>query len=716
MTLHASSCSRTLQRHVVSSRDTIWISEVALTAAFDRYSKTWRRKASNVPGPLESRRRLGKRQLGDLSGLQCTPTPPAWAFSAPIDLTQWQWEAPQSPSTLQESCAKRASFSLSTALPRWLRDLALGAEEPSKALVEAPPTLSFQTDLDMFHHSIANAPIETVVSETRHLCAKFQQSIFLGETQPKDVQALSAEIWDALDSRFSGEPQGTTVLLDLYSAIVNGATTSKVFRPGLLSSSFWNALLVRISSLPVDDRLCKLFGQVMDATRHVSRADMDQGILAFLGRCFFWWSSPNTTADTEKIVLRELETAAAACSWAMKNLVTKPNSSRQSSRAACLDSAISNLDQARVSLDLAVDALSASDRHVRMISGALATAGPGKFGRLLHAANQSLLKYARATGTNMCELRYNWLSLLAQMPLVRQETLFRTAAMLSDLGEEPLSEVELSWLMISQWASRGYVKSPDSLRLRYERYRQYRGEAALGALALAICRSNDSRESQMGMYISLLRLLARLERSYDIINSLEALSHSRTVPRCLLQSLSAASSDHHVALHLQRLHRQACKDGPDWDPGLVEKHADKIVLDASLPAGTIWAALGIAQATQARQRGTYGVKRAAIVNRIATVLSEAPHLPNRVAFRQVSQCVRYLERVTGRVPAPAIRALYRVVSRDLLEQRPGRTARLRWFLCVLERNHGREVAWGCRRALKLWRYRLLRIWLARNKQ
>ncbi|KAK1782081.1 hypothetical protein QBC45DRAFT_403721 [Copromyces sp. CBS 386.78] len=62
------------------------------------FVQTTRRTVGSVPGPLEARRRLGKRNLGDLNALQCPPTPPPWAFPYPVDLSQWKWEPPSSAS------------------------------------------------------------------------------------------------------------------------------------------------------------------------------------------------------------------------------------------------------------------------------------------------------------------------------------------------------------------------------------------------------------------------------------------------------------------------------------------------------------------------------------------------------------------------------------------------------------------------------------------
>lgn len=69
-----------------------------------------------MPGPLEARRRLGKRNLGDLNALQCPPTPPPWAFPYPVDLSQWKWEPPSSASA-QHVAFDRAAIAPGNSAP-----------------------------------------------------------------------------------------------------------------------------------------------------------------------------------------------------------------------------------------------------------------------------------------------------------------------------------------------------------------------------------------------------------------------------------------------------------------------------------------------------------------------------------------------------------------------------------------------------------------------
>ncbi len=102
---HASQCRRVLQTPIIPTRDGVWISDGQLAAAFERYcdiSRQVRRKASSVPGPLESRRRLGKRQIADLNAIHNTHSLPFWALPNAVDMSKWQWEPPTSASEREQ--------------------------------------------------------------------------------------------------------------------------------------------------------------------------------------------------------------------------------------------------------------------------------------------------------------------------------------------------------------------------------------------------------------------------------------------------------------------------------------------------------------------------------------------------------------------------------------------------------------------------------------
>ncbi|KAG8358824.1 hypothetical protein FVEN_g3308 [Fusarium venenatum] len=70
-----------------------------LTRVIERFHHVYpvpRRSLSSCPGPLESRRRLGKRHMtAIIPNSHASPFP--WSIELPIDLGKWTWEAPTRP-------------------------------------------------------------------------------------------------------------------------------------------------------------------------------------------------------------------------------------------------------------------------------------------------------------------------------------------------------------------------------------------------------------------------------------------------------------------------------------------------------------------------------------------------------------------------------------------------------------------------------------------
>ncbi|TLD27038.1 hypothetical protein PspLS_04866 [Pyricularia sp. CBS 133598] len=91
-------CRLARSRQAVSAAsEGIWITDRVLANAMERYFSVSqvvmsRRQASSVPGPMEARRRLGRRQMTE--AFQVHPSPPPWAFEFPMDLSKWRWEPP----------------------------------------------------------------------------------------------------------------------------------------------------------------------------------------------------------------------------------------------------------------------------------------------------------------------------------------------------------------------------------------------------------------------------------------------------------------------------------------------------------------------------------------------------------------------------------------------------------------------------------------------
>jgi hypothetical protein len=446
-----------------------------------------------------------------------------------------------------------------------------------------------------------------------------------------------------------------------------------------------------MSKLPADDTLCNLFVKVMRVIPEAQRPSVSEGILSVLG-CFF-------------------------SAW---NRSSPPPEGREIRRLLDIGF-LGELYEKQQKLS----ALPATLRQARTISEVLLCATPEQTKELLSAAHRLVYSEAEASTKGRQALRYSWLYVLANVPYVNEDFLFGAAASLSDPSLMPaLSVVEVSSLLLTQWASRGYLKSPKDVYRTFRRHRGKRDEAALASLFLALF-SRGKNETRKGLYRSAWKLLARLNQTDYVIRSLAFDSHTGKLPVRMLEDLACTSDDHYTAIVLHDLWSRHIKtqDQPQWYPGVFDKYAEAIVRDPRIPAKTIWRVLDIGKLESQRgplsvktrrHRGTFGQRRAAVVEKMAKTFMNTPHLSNRAALRHVSRSFAFLRAVHGRVPDSVVRDLYRLVTRDLWEERPGRTQRLLWFLRVVERRHGLEFAWSCRIALRRWRARLAQAWLRKG--
>jgi hypothetical protein len=543
-----------------------------------------------------------------------------------------------------------------------------------------------------FRWAVTHADDERLASYTGKLCSRLRQRIMLGEIRPNDVLPLSEEVWDMLGLRLQGSPLDHRLSLSFCRAIMSGITSSKVFSPDLLDAQFWNTFLLQMSKLPVDDTLCNLFVKVMTSMPATHRLDVSEGILSVLGSFFSAWNHSG-------LALGGCETRRLMDIAILGELYDKQQ--KLSALPACL-------------------------RQARAISATLQAVTPEETKQLLAAAHRLVFTAAGDWHTGRHTLRYSWLYVLAQNPHINEDFLFDAAASLShsSLNMQPLSIVEVSSLLLTQWASRGYLKAPKDVYRAYRRHRGKRDEAALAALFLAVF-SRGKGETRKGLYRSAWKLLAKLQQTDYVMRSLLFDTLTGKLPVRMLEDLAYTSNDHLTAIDLRDLWSEEVrtKDQPQWFPGAFDKYAEDIVRDPTIPPKEIWRVLDIGKLEQQgttfrsrklRHRGTFGKRRAAVVEKVAKAFMEAPHLSSRATLRHVSRSFAFLKVIRGKVPDFIIQDMYRIVTKDLWEEKPGRTKRLLWFLRIVERRHGLEMAWSCRLALRRWRARLLQNWISKG--
>ncbi|KAL1620362.1 hypothetical protein SLS54_006146 [Diplodia seriata] len=121
-------CRRAVHRTVLRHVQPIWITDDLLADAFHRFlnvsDANHKRYGSNVPGPLEARRRASKRRMMGLAPASPAFGPDIGALFGPDKLHQpWGWKPPK---TAEQSLSWEKS---PPAIPQWLSDYNGSAEK-----------------------------------------------------------------------------------------------------------------------------------------------------------------------------------------------------------------------------------------------------------------------------------------------------------------------------------------------------------------------------------------------------------------------------------------------------------------------------------------------------------------------------------------------------------------------------------------------------------
>lgn len=750
----AARCCRAVQHQISTPLESVWITDSALCQAFERYcgiSKVAKRRASSVPGPLENRRRLGKRNIAELNSLQSHATLPAWALPNAVDLSQWKWEPPSTSPAVRFQKNQRAAPAKwpfpAVRLPDWLgdltedRDVVTLDEHNTRTNKRSIPAgnASLQGELELLGSTASSMSAPAFVQSFQIFCGHFQQQFALGLIEGSDILGVLRLALATLDTKLERTPHKEIVrtqYLKLLGSVVDGILSCRVLQPSSFSSELWQTILVRLSEQNVSDNFCNLFIRVMDAIPQKYIEQSPEVWLAVLGTVFQNWRNPDHwSGEAVTTYISKAEHASERVDRMISSI------------KSCL--MVEDVAQARILLSeaqmltsgsrrYALDAASAMSSHQRQVdsvSQALRSLSSEQYMQSIRTATDLALRHAAQdslTSEAQHQLQYNWLRVLALLPGIGQDYLLEvSSSMFLAEGSMSLSNMELCQVLLDHWTSRGYLENANAVQDTFEIINGSNDVTAIASLASALHKRRGPSRCAGYLY-SMWKYLRCLEREDEFAISLKALKQARGVSPKVIKNVAFTSDNHRVALELHSLsvdysHKQHLQ----WGPGFWDKFMDKMAVDPVVEPDKMLQVLDITpgatmqiprmdssqiKAEQKVQTGEVGVDRTrqysafrpvqaqvARVQKAAMLLSQAPHLRSRVALRHVERCIRYLGHRNRRWSVAEVTALARILTRDLSEGQPGRTERLRWLLRLIANTFGERVALQCGLHLKRWR-------------
>ncbi|CAK7270628.1 hypothetical protein SEPCBS119000_004185 [Sporothrix epigloea] len=601
--------------------NSVWITDLVLASAFTAYCRnvsgltspgTARRFASNVPGPLESRRRLGKRQMTDQLNLQLTwnaagaAPPPIWALSNAPDLRQWQWTPPRDAvqgllRQADPAVSGKSLFPLE--MPEWLTELgrevvkgAHAVEEPQHRK-ESVAAQQLYTKLEAWRRVVTNQPETAFKAQLDNICDDFQTQLCLALLTVEDARSVFCQIWAVLHERRVNREAHAPVL---FAAALQGIRTCPLLEAQDFGAAFWRQLYVNVAQLWPWDHHAK------SRSALAATATMALDTLLATPPCYL--------ADVADLLPLHLYIVLVS-------------------------------HAARAHTDPSIGTIAADEAHMHALAKDVARAlrhvDLETQGSFIHATTQLLMDRlssspslthtdSLAAGVNSStvfatddfssNVATTWLLVLAHMPQVRQDFLYKTMSQLqqtikatqsvSNTGAIVTStttmrsssttchmrRVDLCELLLAQWISRGYVTvkaqklfqrtlgaiSAQDCQDRQDcRDGQDRRDcrdhpAALAALALAVFWPKHSRFQCVALYLSLLRGLQALggdaaAAKGDLLLSVTALveflqttpatpsvqtaaTQLKLPPAAFFESLAWAMDDVHAAISLHQLY------------------------------------------------------------------------------------------------------------------------------------------------------------------
>ncbi|RYP61961.1 hypothetical protein DL769_007502 [Monosporascus sp. CRB-8-3] len=437
-----SRCGRIIRRHVRPQCDAIWIPDSMLTSAFVRYcavSRVSLRHGSSVPGPMEGRRRSGRRRMGELTFGQAQSGAPFWEIGNAVDLTKWTWRPPtRKDSPLQDSQARAGQeVTLGGIVSAWLSGPNLN-NSPQLQQEEA------QTTQDALSEKLGQrAPLSILAQDAPTF-------IWDAQSDPQGIvnQGLDLLLQDVSESStLSATPNFTRFCIALTQGMSNGDFSAKAIR--VILRGVREGLARALGSLDenqqrevVDDLNLQLFNAILDGL-YVWTSN---GRYPFEHR--LWDDMLHAISELQRNNLRIFARAISCIPASNLNNVSS--------------GILANLKAYFTAVGRGTQRNATLIRQAKKLAEALQSLDSARNAGILAAATEQVSRYVGSQTVNYERARLSWLHALARMPGIPQNYFARTCAALeADRNSKPYTMEQICRLFLAQLHGHGETEPND---------------------------------------------------------------------------------------------------------------------------------------------------------------------------------------------------------------------------------------------------------------
>ncbi|KAJ6445851.1 KH domain RNA binding protein [Purpureocillium lavendulum] len=674
-------CRRTVARRAAASSQVgIWVTDSMLAQAIEQYHRAvlppCRRHLNSHAGPLESRRRAGKRHM---TGLMPTSSafPPIWQFDVPSS-SMPQWEAPTAPSYRRQKNKQLTVSGLFNNLIGWLEGgdrplpppctdsaaagvvsmealaIDVGTQydsTPGDRLREAAPPLDLPTEIAELRAGISELENATEAALYR-LCTTCRRSlrrrIERGELTVEGLVLALDPLDLATRSRISSTATANKMAAMLRRTILSAMADAQDRIGSPVSPELWSALAQQICGTNGDNHDVQLFWRLMDVMPSSLKAQIPHSHLA---------------AFTHAFVAAQANRHNLFPHWA--------------SRAARFSNALQRLDLAqRQALDRIMN------RYLQ--------------------EQDWVSEMAR-------RMRFSWLIIKAYDSNSPTREFLDTYKAVVEPGVR-LNSMQLWQLLAARLVAVGALDGDQGKALmeaEYHSMSQRWTRLVLAALA------SPNRDSALQEVCACLIGIGEFDAAAHALTS----APIRHLRMDAVQAIAAACNDHNQAMHLYDA--IVVKEGSRqklgaWEWSSWSPYVEAMIKDPKMDPARIWQVLNLRRSRSSAGDACPKAAAAAaaseveaktqLLDRMGRWFMEAEHLSDRQVLRQVQRCVASQRALTDGVSSRTLASVAELITRDLDRGGRGRTSRMRWLVGMVEQTHGTERAERTAEALQGWRW------------
>lgn len=677
------SCCTAVKRKLRVPSEEIWITDTTLAWAFQRLcllSRPSRRHGTSVPGPMECRRRLGKRRMAHFSEAVRPPIhdfTTLWGLRGTKENNNWQWEAP----------CQRPERDATDQLPSWLTGLDQSmANSPKHEHLGSngvlAPGLQSNTanDLEWFRGRIHDKMTSTDFSDTcRTFYQTFKQSLSLGQVSASDLAESMREVPRLIQRNAISKDIEHALCFSFFQTTWEGIMACKVLGPAEIETDVLRMLLTRLPRLPVH-MSSALIADILRSITDEQKHKLEGTIYSIAEYLFLYDTSAPRHEETSQFTK-----------------VTNPTSSPPKVFLG-IDGIKDIIGALMETFQLYKPGVRAKTVICQLVRLSTAYAN-----RVVFSGTNKSVRTSVREGE---DLRKAWLKLIARAPAASEDLLVEACEIMRAEYHRNKTTITLPRLrqhilcdtLFEYWASRmpntsmtkaSMIKAHAAFRASF--LHPHRPHKSIVFLCLAFKQHSIPWHEGLSCFLRTLRRIRGDSHSvYYCLKRLENAEIYLEAPT-LSDEMKALSK---INLHrATKLHRLYSRDRPKDLAIPLERFpflAIAMIRDRSCNPREIFHLFGGFRIWKEPRTTIAKIK---LVEMMALEFSQTNVISSRAALRNIAWCIRYLNQYKVPISKDIVRALTNLgIEGNIIERGSISSGRLHWALRIVALAEGPVVA------------------------